>query len=78
MPLKSKYDGAADGDWENCVRAQVTPLKGTEASFPYVQCLLYLVSSSIKISIFHITSLGIFWTDYTHTHTYIYSYILVI
>ena len=53
MPLKSKYDGAADGDWENCVRAQVTPLKGTEASFPYVQCLLYLVSSSINVSIFH-------------------------
>ena len=30
-------------------------LKGTEASFSYVQCFLYLVSSSINVSIFHTT-----------------------
>ena len=28
------------------------PLKGTEASLSYVQCFLYLVSSSINVSIF--------------------------
>ena len=47
-----KYDRAADGNWENCVRSQVPPLKGTEASLSYVQCFLYLVSSSINVSIF--------------------------
>ena len=38
-------------------------LKGTEASMSYVQCLLYLVSSSINVSIFHSTWLDTFWTD---------------
>ena len=38
-------------------------LKGTEMSLSYVQCFLYLVSSSINVSIFHITWLGTFWTD---------------
>ena len=47
-----KYDGAADGDWENCVRSQVPTLKGTEASLSYVKCFLYLVSSSVSASIF--------------------------
>ena len=37
-------------------------LKGTEASLPYVQCFLYLDSSSINVSIFHITWLDTFWT----------------
>ena len=53
-----KYDGAADGDWENCVRSQGAYLKGTEGSLSTVQCFLYLVSSSINISIFNITWLG--------------------
>ena len=41
----------------------------------YVQCFLYLVSSSINVSIFHITWLDTFWTylvwvsRYTHTDT---------
>ena len=35
-------------------------LKGTEASLFYVQCFLYLVPSSISISIFHITWLDTF------------------
>ena len=31
----------------------VSTLKGTETSLSYVQCFLYLVSSSINVSIFH-------------------------
>ena len=38
-------------------------LKGTEVSLSYVQCFLYLVSS-INVSIFHITWLDTFWTDF--------------
>ena len=38
-------------------------LKGTEASLSYVQCFLYLVSSSTNVSIIHITWLDTFWTD---------------
>ena len=45
----------------------VPTLKGTEASFSYVQCFLYLVSSSINVSIFHST-----WLD-----SYIYTYVLI-
>ena len=37
-------------------------LKGTEASLSYVQCFLYLVSSSTNVSIFDITWLEIFDT----------------
>ena len=57
--------GAVDGDWENCVRSQgAYTLRGTEVSLSYVQCFLYLlVSSSINVSIFHITWLDTFWTD---------------
>ena len=43
--------------------AKVPPLKETEASLSYVQCFLYLLSSSINDSIFHITWLDAFWTD---------------
>ena len=39
---------------------KVPTLKGTEVSLSYVQCFLYLVSSSINTSIFHITWLDIF------------------
>ena len=38
-------------------------LKGAEVSLSYVQHFLYLVSSSINISIFHRTWLDTFWTD---------------
>ena len=41
----------------------VPTLKGTEASWSCVQCLLYLVYSTIKVSIFHITWLNTFWTN---------------
>ena len=42
---------------------QVPTLKGTEMSLSYVQCFLYLVSSSINVSFFHITWLDTFWKD---------------
>ena len=42
---------------------KVPTLKGTKASLSYVQCFLYLVSSSINVSIFHVTWLNTFWTD---------------
>ena len=58
---------------------KVPTLKGTEASLSCVQCFLYLVSSSIRVSIFHSTWLDTFWIDslflsvymYVYTHTYI-------
>ena len=68
-------------------------LKGTEMSLSYVHCFLYLVSSSINVSIFHITWLDTYWTVliyirlcvciyiYTCTqtiYTFIYIYILYI
>ena len=37
-------------------------LKGTEAPLSYVQCFLYLIPSSINVSIFHIIGLDTFWT----------------
>ena len=58
---------------------KVLTLKGTEASLSYVQCFLYLVSSSINVSIFHIHGWGpsgktsyinkkmITWQAYTST-----------
>ena len=39
---------------------KVPTLKGTEESLSYVQCLLYLTSSSINVSIFHIMWLDTF------------------
>ena len=42
---------------------KVCTLKETEASLSYVQCFLYLISSSINVSIFHSTWLDTFWTD---------------
>ena len=42
---------------------KVPSLKWTEVSLSCVQCFLYLVSSSINVSIFHITWLDTFWTD---------------
>ena len=42
---------------------KVPTLKGTEASLSYVQCSLYLVSSSINVSLFYTTWLDIFWTE---------------
>ena len=44
---------------------KVPTLKGTEVLLSCVQCFLYLVSSSINVSIFHSTWLDTFWTDVT-------------
>ena len=41
---------------------KVPTLKGTEVSLSYVQCFLYLVYSSINVSVFHNTWLDTFWT----------------
>ena len=41
----------------------VLTLKGSEVSLSYVQCFLYLLCSSINVSIFHIIWLNTFWTD---------------
>ena len=49
---------------------KVPTLKGTEASLSYVQCFLSLVSSSINVSIFHITWLDTFQTDLIYTMDY--------
>ena len=46
---------------------KVPTLKGTEASLFYVLCFLYLVCSSINVSIFLITCMDTFWTDLVHT-----------
>ena len=67
-PLKGKRFQTIDEVQANMMRQlivtgrtvwgpKVPTLKGTEASLSYVQCFLYLVSSSINASIFHITCL---------------------
>ena len=73
-PLKGKRFQTLDEIQEN-IRGQLMAvgrtvwcpklptLKGTEVSSSYVQRFLYLVSSSINVSIFHITWLDAFWTD---------------
>ena len=58
-----KYDGAADGNWENYVRSQDAYLEGDWDIIVLCTCFLYLVSSSITMSIFHVTWLDTFWTD---------------
>ena len=45
---------------------KVPTLKGTEVTLSYVQCFLYLVSSSINVSIFHST-----WLDTFQIYIYI-------
>ena len=45
---------------------KVPALKGTEASLFNVQCFLYIVSSSINVSIFHVTWLDTSWTDFLY------------
>ena len=62
-----KHNGAADGNWERTMWGPNGPtLKGTEVLLPYVRCFLYLVPSSIYVSIFHITSLDTFWTNFVY------------
>ena len=73
-PLKGKRFQAVDEIQKNMMGqlmeigrtlwgTKVPTLKRTEASSSYVQCFLYLVSSSINVSIFHSTWPDIFWKD---------------
>ena len=55
-----KYDREADGNWENCVSSQGAYFEGDWAVT--VLCTMFLVSSSINVSIFHITWIDTFWT----------------
>ena len=61
-----KYNGAADGNWESYVRSQGAYFE--EDWGIIVLCAMFLVSSSINISIFHITWLNTFWIglDYVY------------
>ena len=63
--------GAADGDWENCVTSQGAYFEGDWGII--VLCAMYLVSSLINVSIFHITWLDTFWTDLVYCDTTNYS-----
>ena len=56
-----KYNGADDGDWENCVRSQGAYFEGDWGII--VLCTVFLVSASINVSSFHSTWLDTFWTD---------------
>ena len=46
---------------------EVPTLKETELSLSCVQCFLYLVSSSINVSIFHTVWLDTFWTYFEYS-----------
>ena len=58
-----KYDGAPMAIGRTVWGPKVPTWKGTEISLFYVQCFLYLVSSSVNVSIFPIMWLDTFWTD---------------
>ena len=74
-----KHNRAADGDWENCVRSRGAYLEGDWGII--VLCTVFLVSSSINVSIFASTWLGTFWTDLIYftcqslTHSLIHQFI---
>ena len=55
------YNGPADGVWENCVRSQGAYFEGDWGVI--VPCTMFLVSSSVDVSIFEITWLDTFWSD---------------
>ena len=60
-----KCEGAADGDWENCVRSQGAYFEGDWSII--VLCTMVLVSSSVNVSIFLITWLDTFSTDFIYS-----------
>ena len=87
-PLKGKRFQTMDEIQENTIRQlmaigrtvwgpKMSTLKGTESSLSHVQRVLYLVSSSTNVSIFHITWLNTFWHT-IHTHVYICTHIYVV
>ena len=59
--IQENMMGAADGNWENHKRSQGTHFEGDWGVI--VLCTVFLVSSSINVSIFHVTWLDTFWTD---------------
>ena len=56
-----RYDGAANGGWENCVRCQAASCEGDWGVI--VLGTMFLVSPSANVSIFHVTWLDASWTD---------------
>ena len=66
-----KYDGAADGDWENWVRSQGAYFEGDWGVI--VLRTMFLVSSSINVSILHITWLNTFFKDLGYYILFIHS-----
>ena len=71
---------AAGGDWENCVGIQGAYFEGHWGIILLHTCFLYLVSSSMNVSIFHRTWLDTFWTGLVyrficmHIYRSIYTY----
>ena len=55
-----KYNGVADATEGTVWGLRVPTLKGTKLSLSYVHSFLYLLSSLINVSIFHITCLDTF------------------
>ena len=66
-----KYDGAANGDWEKCVRSQGAYFE--EHWGVIFLCTMFLVCSSINVSIFHITWLDTFWANHICICIYIFT-----
>ena len=58
-----KYNGQLMAIRRTVWGLKVPTLKGTEEPLSYTQCFLYLIPSSINVSIFHSTWLDTFWTN---------------
>ena len=56
-----KYDRAADGDWENCVRSQGAYFEGDWGII--VLCTMFLVPFSINVSILQINYVAGYFLD---------------
>ena len=75
-----KYDGQLMVIGRSMWGPKVPTLKGTEASLSYVQCFLYLVSSSVSVSIFIFhgwipSGQALYMCVYVYTlYTYIFSW----
>ena len=52
--------GQAAGNWENCVRSQGAHFEGDQGVT--VLCTIFILSSSINVSIFHIARVDTFGT----------------
>ena len=61
--------GKYNYNWENCVKSQgtyfeyLTLWRGRRYNCPMYNFFVYLLSSSVNVSIFHITWLDTFWKD---------------